>query len=220
MSYTPSVINPKDYGAKGDGVTDDTTALQVAFTAAAGQAFYLPTGIYVVSSTLQIPANIGQIFGDGARVSIITTVFDIEIISNSTAGTISNTVFRDVGFVNTYPVVSGAGATHYHVHLNNAIWVLFDKTYFKSAFGDTDFNVNNHGGLWMERTGTGYMNSIDHSWFQNCHLRMDVSDSSVTNNAIWGHPTQFAIQLNSTNLAVQNNYDLIGSRSKGAVWLT
>lgn len=41
-------LNVKDYGAKGDGVTDDTGAIRAA--AAAGNHLYFPPGNYVVSS--------------------------------------------------------------------------------------------------------------------------------------------------------------------------
>lgn len=40
------------YGATGNGVTDDTAAIQAAITAAAGQEVYLGPGTYVVSSQL------------------------------------------------------------------------------------------------------------------------------------------------------------------------
>jgi hypothetical protein len=42
--------NARDLGAKGDGVTDDTVALQNAI--AEHQAIYLPSGFYVVTNTL------------------------------------------------------------------------------------------------------------------------------------------------------------------------
>lgn len=49
------------YGAKGDGVTDDTAAIQAALTAsgsAGGGVVYAPRGDYVVSGGLSIPQNV------------------------------------------------------------------------------------------------------------------------------------------------------------------
>jgi hypothetical protein len=50
-------INAKDYGAVGDGTTDDAPALQRAIAAATegGQALLLPAGTYLVNTTLSIP---------------------------------------------------------------------------------------------------------------------------------------------------------------------
>lgn len=68
-----SIINVKDpaYGARGDGTTDDTAAIQSAITAAQaiGAAVYLPFGSYLVSSTLTFSKGI-RFFGDG-WISII-----------------------------------------------------------------------------------------------------------------------------------------------------
>jgi hypothetical protein len=50
------VINVRNapYNAKGDGVTDDTQAIQAALTAAGGHAIvYVPNGTYLVSNTLR-----------------------------------------------------------------------------------------------------------------------------------------------------------------------
>ena len=42
----------KDYGAKGDGLTDDTAAIQAAITAmTAGEILFIPTGVYMVKAT-------------------------------------------------------------------------------------------------------------------------------------------------------------------------
>lgn len=54
-------VSVKDFGAKGDGVTDDTAALQAAITASwkSGKILLLPAGIYLISSTLNIPPGSG-----------------------------------------------------------------------------------------------------------------------------------------------------------------
>jgi regulation of enolase protein 1 (concanavalin A-like superfamily) len=45
------LVNVKDYGARGDGVTDDTEAIQQAL--AENRTVYFPNGTYLVSDTLQ-----------------------------------------------------------------------------------------------------------------------------------------------------------------------
>jgi hypothetical protein len=70
-----TVLNVKDYGATGDGVTDDTAAIQRVFTNATnlGAAVYIPRGTYLVdtlnfatntSTTVQNAAPV-MMFGDG-----------------------------------------------------------------------------------------------------------------------------------------------------------
>lgn len=62
--------NVLSFGAKGDGSTDDTAAIQAAISATAGIPLYLPRGRYIVSSTLQIPTTSHKIVGDFANRSL------------------------------------------------------------------------------------------------------------------------------------------------------
>lgn len=52
-------INVRDYGAVGNGTTDDTAAIQSAITAASTshQMVYLPVGKYKITATLTVPAS-------------------------------------------------------------------------------------------------------------------------------------------------------------------
>lgn len=51
-------LNVKDYGARGDGVADDTTAVQGAINACSeGQVLFFPVGVYLVSSPLYLTCN-------------------------------------------------------------------------------------------------------------------------------------------------------------------
>lgn len=54
-------MDVKDFGAVGDGITDDTTAIQAAMTAATGQALYFPRGTYITRQ-LVVPSNSHFIF--------------------------------------------------------------------------------------------------------------------------------------------------------------
>jgi hypothetical protein len=101
-------ISVKDFGATGDGVTDDTAAIQSAVTAAAGKALYFPGGTYIVSSVITLVSN-SSIYGDrgvttiklkgiaypAANVSIfvmsvITNVYIYGLIFNGNKGNIGS----------------------------------------------------------------------------------------------------------------------------------
>lgn len=59
----------KDFGATGDGTTDDTTAFQNALTAAAGKSLYVPAGTYLCTGlTIYSGTNM---YGDSPTTSII-----------------------------------------------------------------------------------------------------------------------------------------------------
>ena len=68
------VINVKDFGAVGDGVTDDTSAVQAAVDLAesgGGGVIFFPAGTYLVSTQLTIVDAAVRFLGAGAEVSIL-----------------------------------------------------------------------------------------------------------------------------------------------------
>lgn len=79
-----SALNVLEYGATGDGTTDDTAALQAAMNAAAGRALFIPRGTYIVSDTVRVRAG-STVFGEPGTVI-------------SVPGRLSNSVFRASGY--------------------------------------------------------------------------------------------------------------------------
>jgi hypothetical protein len=51
------IVHLKDLGAKGDGVSDDTSALQSALYASVGKILYIDAGSYVLTSTVIVPSG-------------------------------------------------------------------------------------------------------------------------------------------------------------------
>jgi len=68
-----NIISVISYGATGNGVTDDTTAIQSAITAARvhGNILYFPAGTYIVTQELDVTGI--SIIGDGPSSNIHTT---------------------------------------------------------------------------------------------------------------------------------------------------
>lgn len=64
------VINVKDWGAKGDGTTDDTLAIQACIDYASlnGMSTYLPDGVYMVSQLIIKPRT--RLYGNGRTSKI------------------------------------------------------------------------------------------------------------------------------------------------------
>lgn len=83
QSKLRDTISVKDYGAVGDGVVNDTVAIQACLTANAGKKIKFPAGNYAISATLAIPSNT-ELFGDsasydgagavGTRISLLNNV--------------------------------------------------------------------------------------------------------------------------------------------------
>jgi len=90
-----AVINALDYGVVTDG-TNTTASLQLAITAAAGKALYLPSGTYSTTTALTLPANI-TIFGDGPTKSIVKRIGS-GTDNLFVATDISNISFKQMGF--------------------------------------------------------------------------------------------------------------------------
>jgi hypothetical protein len=49
--YNTGIVNVKDFGAKGDGVTDDTAAIQSALNSSFGKTVFIPSGTYLIDGT-------------------------------------------------------------------------------------------------------------------------------------------------------------------------
>jgi len=95
------VVSVKDFGAVGDGVTDDTVAFQNAIAAASGKALFIssPSNAYKITSGLTIPTGT-SIIGDnkwkckilcGANINLLTmqdssSISGVYLEGNATTG--------------------------------------------------------------------------------------------------------------------------------------
>lgn len=146
VQIVPAIyINVKQYGAVGNGSTDDTAAIQAAFTTAAsasGSAVFFPNGVYIVSSTITIPGNtavIGCGDSDGGTIIRVKTgtalttpvLAAADWYNNST--TCGNPVaIRDI-MIDGNSATSGANA-HGLVLMN--YYSIVERVYITTVAGD------------------------------------------------------------------------------------
>lgn len=98
------IINVKDYGAKGDGTTVDTTAFKTAILAAraTGKDLYIPSGNYNLPFTQTVElAGIPRFYGGNATLNFsnMTKLNGVPIDSVTYPANTSNAVFTNTGTI-------------------------------------------------------------------------------------------------------------------------
>ena len=108
-------VTPQDYGAVGDGVTDDTNAIKSMFAAlytAGGGVVYFPKGTYIVSSPIRIYSNT-TVFGDKGQaiIKIIDTIASsVPMVKiGDTGGSSNNVAVNGLVFRGTETFGAAAG---------------------------------------------------------------------------------------------------------------
>ena len=71
-------VSVKDFGAVGDGVADDTAAIQAAIDASAGRTLLLSAGTYKITTSLLITDNL-KLCGEGINRTFINLVAATQI---------------------------------------------------------------------------------------------------------------------------------------------
>jgi hypothetical protein len=157
-----NVFNVHAYGAQGDGVADDTSAIQATINAASttgGGVVYFPTGTYKTTAVINMAAKI-ILQGDGENSSLITSThtgdsFNMSSPINSSTG-VYNSV-RDLYIKNTngsnvgagYDDVGGTYITMRNVKIEGFKYgVILDQSELVHI-SDCEFKSNLLGGVWL-----------------------------------------------------------------------
>jgi len=152
-------FNALDYGAKGDGITNDAAAIQLAITAAAGGTLYFPAGTYLVGTQLTGVSNI-HIIGAGSDVTTLKASVAINsIILFSDKSNVEIEGLKFDGNNNTLSNIR-AYATNYPTQFS------IHHCYFTGTKNDVTLS---NGCIEFSRTGGRYQNvSVCDNTFKTC----------------------------------------------------
>jgi hypothetical protein len=159
------VISVKDFGAVGDGVADDTVAIQAALTAGTGKSVYLPAGTYKTTAVLNVYES---------------TCFFAE----KGTGIISVTPTASAATVNSGILISGNNVVIDGIYLVGTNEASFDpgtgyrNFYARAIFADSFFS----GAVYTRPT---IKNCLIFKWGCGIELRR-ASTYTITGNRFWG----------------------------------
>jgi hypothetical protein len=175
-------VSVKDFGATGNGSTDDTAAIQAALNSGA-LSIYAPAGTYKVTSTINITRPV-TFYGDGLANTIFSqaTNFDVFYIYDGVGVMLGVNMFN-FGITNTQArasVTSGAGIKLYKVYFSQFSNITITNTYI--GIDSTQSNVTKYNGVNV--TSFNYVGYWFHGGFN--------FDSYVANCSISGGGAGFA----------------------------
>lgn len=170
-------VSVKDFGAKGDGTTNDTAAIQAAINAviaAGGGAVYIPAATYITRE-LTIAGNNITIFGDGS-VSLLKrdgswtgTNRGIFQFDNSTQD-LENITIRTIGIDFNGTLDFGFG-----IKLGNAASLPATYNYSRNVrITDVRFRDSNPQATTGDKWGVVFRGKLENVWIERCHSSNDM----------------------------------------------
>lgn len=214
-------VSVKDFGALGDGTTNDTAAIQAAIDSGKG-GIYFPEGKYRVTSQITLTSDL-LIFGAGKRKSIIAADFSTVGIYMLYGLNESNLTFRDMSLWGYLTENAGTVKAFASAYVSGCSEVLFDNCEFSTCTTHTLTLTRDFAASWIQSGNPNSQASVDaltatscqNVRVKNCSFRYAGSNhfAAFGVNGLWLESTDFSDNVNfydilidgaSTGTVIQN----------------
>lgn len=217
-SIKNTYLRPEWFGAKGDGVTDDSVAFQMAVNLCKStncKVIELSESTYLIDNVI-IPSNITLIGADKYKSilkSYANTLNTPILASDDIQG--NNIVLRNL------TIESSGIRTEYTVKILNKVGVIIDNCYFVRHTIEGD--PNDYHGIFIGRkegTETTYITKFTNNRVNQCCVTIEGTDGYIDHNEIWGIGCQSALHLVKSGNHMISNNQIVGGSVYGAIYCT
>lgn len=210
--YGPYVINVKDYGATGNGSTDDTSAIQSAVSAVTNNStLYFPAGTYLCN-----PGTAGlsgftsksyvTVAGDGMFSSIIKSSTGSQVLNFATS--CDHIVVRDI-MLNGGCTARKAGQQALKMNASNSsitrVAVINSGEYAITAGQDSGTTIVNNVTVQNCYVGLNFADGINFGYVSNGIISDNIVDGSDDDCIAVGRSQVEGAQYYARNIIVSNN---------------
>lgn len=210
-------ISVKSLGAKGDGLNDDTNAIQSALTQYAGcKIIFFPAGIYLVSKTVLVPAGsriVGEVWSvisaTGAyfaNPSTPTPMFKVGNSGDEGVAEITDIIFSTKGKVPGAVLVE---------------WNIRDPAGQQGACGmwDTHFRIGGALGTNLDSADcTKFLASTENCQASHTSLHLTSTSSAYLEN-VWVWTADHDLDNDHNQISIFNARGVLVESANGPVWM-
>jgi hypothetical protein len=196
----------RDYGATGNGTTDDTAAFNNAVSATGGKGvLYMPPGQYRISSTITVPMNV-QVIGAGSQAT--------EILHTGNNPLFVNTQFQSEAMrqraFRRFKITGNAGTSARGIVISESWGAAFDDLFIMNYSGGIGIHVlnQNNGAGWTE--GTRFFGVHIRGCAKQVYLQRTTGHESFSDTRFY-HTTLVCTGANQIGLEIGNNIVLYDS---------
>ena len=207
LAVDTTYINAKQFGAKGDGLNDDTASLNAFFTNANNKQCEIPSGTYKITSLISKALSNCRIYGtEGA-----TTLFGSFGYAILRLFDLSNVSFYGIKFQTDYVnAAQDLGASVVYSHQNNVKNTDFRRCSFSSLSANTSALT-----FYARINAADTSATIDGLWIEDCDF-VDVGRIAVTimnrnTNAFTAAQRVYFNRNKGKNLGTQGSFGFLVS---------